>query len=418
MIPPAGGARTADAVTREVLRNGLTVVVRENPSAPVVAMTLMVRVGSCHETAATSGVTALLGRVLIKGTRHRSALELARAAEDAGGSLDVTADQEYAEVRALGLARHWRALLGLLHEVGTAPTLDPEEVERERAVLLDQIRGLEDQPGQVASRLLARALFGDHPLALPTAGTPESVAALGRADLVRHLAAHATPERIVLAVSGDVPAADVLAEAREAFGDLAPGAGEPALPPAPARPAVSRIAEARPTEQAHVVVGWLAPPVGHPDFGPLRVLDALLGGGMSSRLFNALREREGLAYAVGSYYPSRRAASRLVAQIGTAPANAPRAEQGILAEADRLRQEPVPGEELDRARAQLTGGFELDLRTNARQALYRGLFESLGVGHGFVSSYRGLVEAVTPADVQRVARRYLVDHAVAVVGPA
>jgi predicted Zn-dependent peptidase len=215
-----------------------------------------------------------------------------------------------------------------------------------------------------------------------------------------------------------VPAPEVLAEAREAFGDLAPGAGEPALPPAPARPAVSRIAEARPTEQAHVVVGWLAPPVSHPDFGPLRVLDALLGGGMSSRLFNALREREGLAYAVGSYYPSRRAASRLVAQIGTAPANAPRAEQGILAEAERLREEPVPGEELDRAKAQLTGGFELDLRTNARQALYRGLFESLGVGHGFVSSYRGLVEAVTPADVQRAARRYLVDHAVAVVGPA
>jgi predicted Zn-dependent peptidase len=405
-------------VTREVLGSGLTVVVRENPSAPVVAMTLMVRVGSCHETAATSGVTALLGRVLIKGTRHRSALELARAAEDAGGSLDTTADQEYAEVRALGLARHWRALLGLLHEVATAPTLDSEEVERERAVLLDQIRGLEDQPAQVASRLLARALFGDHPLALPTAGAPESVAALGRADLVRHLAAHATPERMVLAVSGDVPAADVLSAAREAFGDLAPGAGGPALPPVPARPAVARIAEARPTEQTQVVVGWLAPPVGHPDFGPLRVLDSVLGGGMSSRLFNALREREGLAYAVGSYYPSRRAGSRLVAQIGTAPANATRAEQGILAEAERLRQEPVAGEELDRAKAQLTGGFELDLRTNARQALYRGLFESLGVGHGFVSRYRELVEAVTPADVQRVARGYLVDHAVAVVGPA
>jgi predicted Zn-dependent peptidase len=412
----AAGVRAAGAVSREVLGNGLTVIVRENPSAPVVAMTTMVRVGSCHETAATSGVTALLGRVLLKGTRHRSALELARAAEDAGGSLDATVDQEYAEVRARGLARHWPALLGLLHEVTTAPTLDPEEVERERAALLDQIRSLEDQPGQVATRLLARALFGGHPYALPTVGTVESVASLRPADLARHLAAHARPERIVLAVSGDVPAAAVVAAVGESFGQLAPGAGDPPLPPLPARPAVARIAEPRPTEQAHVQVGWLAPPVAHPDYGPLRVLDTLLGGGMSSRLFTALREREGLAYAVGSYYPSRRLGSRLVAHIGTAAANAARAEQGILAEAARLREEPVEADELDRAKAQLTGGFDLDLRTNARQALYLGLFELLGVGHGFVTRYRPLVEAVTSADVQRAAGRYLVDPAVAVVG--
>ncbi len=139
---------------------------------------------------------------------------------------------------------------------------------------------------------------------------------------------------------------------------------------------------------------------------------------MSSRLFRALREQAGLAYAVGSFYPTRREASRLVIHIGTAPANAGRAESGILGEVERLHEEPVPDEELAGAKAFLCGAFDLDLRTNGRQSLYLGFFELAGVGHAYVVRYREVVEGVTAAEVQRVARRYLVEPAVATVGPA
>lgn len=411
------GPALAGATAREVLPNGTVVIAQESAGAPVVAMTLLVRVGSTHEGPETNGVTALLGRTLLKGTRARSALELAQAAEDAGGTLESATDQEYSELRVRGLARHWRTLLGLLHEVATAPSLLPEEIERERESLLAQLRGLEDQPFQVANRLLLRALYGDHPYGRPASGQAAAVRRLGRADLVRHFETFYTADRMILVVSGAAPAREVLAEAGRAFAAVPRGAAGPPVPAVPERAATARLAERRATQQAQLLLGVLAPPIGHPDYVPLKVTSAVLGAGMSSRLFRALRDEAGLAYAVGGFYPTRRETSRLVVHIGTAPANLAQAEAGIRRELERLREERVPADELARAKTALAGGFALDLRTNARQSFYLGFFELMGAGHAFVGRYPGLIDAVTAAEVQRVARRYFVDPAVVVVGP-
>lgn len=411
------GSRGAGPVERLALPNGMRVVARENPAAPVVAMTLFVRVGSRHETEATNGVTALLGRTVLKGTRTRSALEIVQEAESVGGGIESAADQEYSEIRAYGLARGWERLLALIHEVVTAPRLDAGEIERERVSLLAQIRGLEDQPFQVASRVLSRALYGQHPYGLPASGEPVSVGRLTRADLERHLEAFHVPGRMVLAVSGRVSASEVIAEAARLFGSLEGRDGLDPVSPAPGRPAVLRTRETRPTQQAQVLLGLLAPPIGDPDHVALRTLSAVLGSGMSSRLFRSLRDEAGLAYSVGAYYPTRLESSRLIVHIGTAPENVAAAEAGIRQELTRLVDEPVPDEELARTKVFLTGAFALDLRTNTRQSFYLGLFELLGVGHGYVARYRGLIDSVTSVDVQRVARRYLVEPAVVVLGP-
>ena len=210
-------------MTRLVLGNGLTVLVRENHGAPVVAMTLLSRGGSADEAPETNGVTALLGRVLLKGTQTRSALEVASAAEDAGGGIESSADQEYGEIQTFGLARHWRSLVALLHEVVTAPRLDDGEIERERAVLLAQIRGLEDQPAQVANRVLARGLFGPRGYGLPASGEEATVARITRENLVGRLAETYAADRLVLAVSGAVAAGDVLDEVGRTFQGLRRG---------------------------------------------------------------------------------------------------------------------------------------------------------------------------------------------------
>jgi zinc protease len=407
----------AGQVARTRLPNGLTVVVRENPAAPVAALTLFLGAGSRDESAATSGVSTLLGRVLIKGTHSRPALALAQAAEDAGGALESATDQEYSELRTRGLARHWRTLLDLLHDVATAPAFAPDEIERERETLLAQIRGLEDQPFQVANRLLSRALFGEHPYGLPVAGSPDTVRRLSRDDLVRHFEASTDPERMVLAISGQVAAADVLDEVARVFGDLPRRGAAPSFPPPPARPATPRLGETRPIHQTQVLVGFLAPPIDHADHLPLKLANAILGGGMSGRLFRTLRDEAGLAYAVGSFYPTRREASRVVVYIGTAPTNREAAEEGMMRELGRLRDEPVPAEELARSKAFLAGSFDLDLRTNERQSFYLGFYELMGVGHQYVQGYREGLLAVTSADVQHVARRYLTEPTVVVVGP-
>lgn len=415
-----GGVRLANAVLpvrREVLANGMTVVVRENPAAPVVAMTLAVGVGSRHETVDTNGVTALLGRTLLKGTRTRSALEVAQTAEDAGGTIESGTDQEYSEVRARGLARRWRPLIGLVHEVVTAPSLASDEIEREREALLAQIRGLEDQPFQVANRLLNRALFGTHGYGLPTSGESGTVRGLTRDDLVRHFQTFYTPDRMVLAVSGHVSLGDVLAECARLSGGAARGQAVVPLAPPPERPVRVRDEETRPIQQAQLLLGFMAPPLGHPDHVALRVMNAVLGSGMSSRLFRALRDEAGFAYAVGSLYPVRRETGRIVVYIGTAPSNVVAAEAGLRREIERLRMERVPDDELARARTFLEGAFALDLRTNVRQSFYLSFFELMGVGHGYLARYPDLIETVTGADVQHVAQRYLVESSVVVVGP-
>lgn len=408
----------ADAAARfQALPNGMRVVVRENRAAPVVALTLLVRVGSRDDTDATSGLTALLGRTLLKGTRARSALAIAQAAEDGGGALEVGTDQEYSEVRAHGLAREWRRLLELLHEVATEPAFLPDEVDRERALLLARIRALEDEPTAVANRLILRALYGTHGYGRPTVGETGTVSALGRDDLARHFARAYTPDRMVLAVAGAVNGGDVLAEAARLFGGLSRGTGDQPAIPAPAAPATSRVRERRPTEQTHLRVGVLAAAVGHPDHPALRVTNALLGGGMSSRLFRVLRDEAGLAYAVGSTYPSRRDGSHVVAHLGCAPSKVSAAEAGIRRELARLGAETVDEEELGRAKAWLTGTLALDLRTNARQAFALACFELMGVGYAFAWRLPELLGPVTAADVQRMAGRYLRDPAVVVVGP-
>jgi predicted Zn-dependent peptidase len=413
--PPAAGL---SPVTRLVLPNGLTVLVRENRSVPVVALTLLSHAGSANEAPERNGVTALLGRVLLKGTRARSAVEVAAAAEDAGGGIESGADQEYGEVRAWGLARHWRRLLALLHEVVTEPALADAEIERERQVLLAQIRGLEDQPAQVASRLLARGLFGPRGYGLPPSGDEATVARIVRADLVERLGEACAQDRLVLAVSGAVTADEVLAEVAQLFDGRPSGARLPAAPPPPSRPVELRQRETSPTKQAHILLGYLASTIAAPDHVALKVMNGVLGGGMSSRLFRTLRDEEGLAYSVGSAYPTRRGAGRLVLHIGTAPENVEAAEAGLRREAERLRAELVPEDELRRTKAYLSGSFVLDRRTNGRQSFYLAFFEVMGVGAEYVILYPSLLEAVDAPAVREAARRHLVEPATVVVGPA
>ena len=419
LSPEAGNAAVGGLgpVTRLVLPNRFTVLVRENPSAPVVALTLLSRAGSADEAADVNGVTALLGRVLLKGTRALSAVDIARTAEDAGGGIESGVDQEYAELRAFGLARHWRPLLALLHDVATAPRLADEEIERERRVLLAQIRGLEDQPAHVASRVLARALFGPRGYGLPPSGEEETVSRVAEGDLRARFGQAYAADRLVLAVSGAVAADEVLAEASRLFGSLSPGPPPPEAAPPPERPVRLRERQASPTQQAHVLVGYLAPPVAAPDHVALKVANGVLGGGMSSRLFRTLRDEEGLAYSVGSAYVTRRGVGRVVLHIGTAPENVEAAEAGLRREVERVAGEPVPDEELARTTAYLSGSFVLDRRTNGRQSFYLAFYEVMGVGAEYVMHYPGLLEAIDAPAVLRAARRHLVEPAVVVVGP-
>lgn len=406
------------AASRHVLPNGMTVLVRENSAVGVVAVSLQVRAGSHSETSATAGVTNFLHRAMLRGTVKRTAVKLAEAAEDIGGSLDATGEVESAEVRGQALARHWEALLGLIAEVVLQPVLPPEEIEKERRLLFGQIKTRADTPFSLSLDTLIRVLYGAHPYGRHSLGLKENIERLTRDELLAHYRAVYRPERIVLAVSGQVERERVVKAAERFFGGMARSAGGGAAEQvaAPASMGERRVIE-RPAQQAQILIGFLGPGLSDPLYPAVRVLGATLGGGMAGRLFVELRDRRGLAYSVGVLTPYRAGPAFFVAYLGTAPQNVAAAEAGVLQELERVRSAPVSAEELARAKAYVLGQLSMDRRTNARQAWYLAFFEVVGAGWDFPERYARGIEAVTAADVAAVAERYLTRPTIVVLQP-
>ena len=414
---PGAAAAQPPGITRHLLPNGMTVIVRENPAAPVVTASLQVRAGSRFETPEMAGITNFLLRTMIRGTSRRSATELAEAAEEIGGSLDASGEVESAEIRGEALARHWEGLLGLIAEVALEPSFPGEEIERERRLILSQIKTRAETPFTLSLDALLRELYGSHPYAWPGVGLASAVGRFARGELVARYRAVFQSERVVLAVSGQVSHARVVRTSERLFAKLPrSGAGEVGAA-APATPVGARRVLERPAQQAQVLVGYLGPGLSDPAYPAVRVLGAVLGGGMAGRLFVELREKRGLAYALGVLIPFRTGPSFFVTHLGTAPENSAAAEAGLLAELERIRQAPVGREELARAKAYLLGNFALDRRTNARQAWYLAFFEVIGAGWDFPERYAQALDAVTAADVEAAAQRFLVRPTIVVLQP-
>ena len=423
VLVSAGAARADEArVTRTVLPNGLRVLVRENPAAGVVAVSLQVRAGSRFEAAENAGITNFLHRVMVRGTSRHSMVELATAAEEIGGTIDASGDVEYAEIRGTALSRHWAALLDLVAEVALRPTVPADGVEVERRLILSQIQTRMDMPFQFALDTMLEDLYRGHPYGLSSVGRKASIERISRDDLLKHYRSIYHPNRLVLAVSGQVPSTRVLAAAEKlfaAFPERGSGGGEgPFIAPAPAiTPAGGRHVVERAAQQAQILVGFAGPSVTDPDYAAVKVLGAVLGGGMAGRFFVELRDKLGLAYSLGTINPSRAGPAFIVGYMGTAPASAQPAEAGILREIERSRVDPPSAEELARAKAYLLGSQAMDRRTNARQTWYLAFFELIGAGHDFPDRYARLIGAVTAADVRAAAQRYLERPTIVVLLP-
>jgi predicted Zn-dependent peptidase len=406
LTPTVVFAQTA-GVTRSRLPNGLTVVVRENAEAPVVAYSLLVKMGTRTETPDNAGIANMLQTMMVRGTEKMNGEQIAAAADRMGGSIDAYGDADYSEISATALARNWLQMLELVADVTLRPTIPDGTVKPVRDFILRQIRNRGEKPFDVAADQMRIALFGTNPYAWDPLGRRESVERLTRDALVAYYRSQYVPEQLVLAVSGDVKSAEVLAQVQRLFGAMPAGKAPAPSIPAPPAMAASREVLVVPGAQAQIFMGALAPPFTHPDYAPLKVMTAILGGGMASRFFSDLRDKQALAYTTGAQYHPRLDTSGFVAILGTAPGNVPKAEAALREQLARIQSEPASAEEVAVARSYVIGSQAMDRRTNARQAWYLGAAELAGVGHEFFDAYVGNVRKVTPADVQRVARRYL-----------
>jgi predicted Zn-dependent peptidase len=309
-------------------------------------------------------------------------------------------------------------MLDLVAEVALTPSLPDGTLNAVRDFLVRQIRNRGEKPYDVALDTLLARTFGDNPYAWEPSGLKESLERVDRAALIAHYRRHYVPGGMVLAVSGNVKAAEVIARAERLFSVLPPAsAPAPNSAGAPA-PAATRDALRVPGAQAQIFMGGLAPAMTDPDFAAMKLVSTVLGGGLAGRFFAELRDKQALADTTATQEPMRVEPGYFLALLGTAPDNVVKAEPALRDQLERIRREPVPDEDLRVAKAYLLGSLAMDRRTNARQAWYLAALEAQGVGHEYLERYTAQVRAMTAADLQRAAQRYLaVLHTVVVEPP-
>jgi predicted Zn-dependent peptidase len=406
------------AASKHPLPNGLRVVIKPNPRGDIVALDLLVGASAAAEPEQLAGLRQLTQQLLLRGTQLHSGDELADYLEGLGASLDVAVGLDYVEVFALAPASAFAPVCRCLAEVVSRPLFDPGQLESQREAALQFASSLEDDPFQSAYLLMRQTLYGDHPYGRAPAGTPPSLARISRQDLLDFYHAYYRPNNAVLGISGNVSLPSALAAAAEAFGEWQPAPVPAVAAQAPRSLLISRLSvQEKPIRVSYLVVGFLAPGVGEEDYFPLQVAEAVLGGGMSSRLFTELRGRRGLVYEATCFYPTLAARGHFSASAVCQSEDFREVSEALVGEFRRLRENPLSGEELARAKQYLLGSYALAHQRNRQQAYYLAWYELLGVGYQFDQLYPRRIAAVTAEQVRRAAQNCFTRYAQALLLP-
>jgi predicted Zn-dependent peptidase len=380
---PKGASTVSGAVRKEILDGGLTLLTERMPEFRSVCLGVCLRKGSRDETAAENGITHFIEHLVFKGTETRSAREIAKLFDRFGGHTDASTGREQTWFWAKVLDGHVAEALDLLADIVLRPRFDAGEIERERKVIFEEIHMVEDSPEELVYDLFYDALWGDHPLGRPIQGTVGSVTAMGRDAILDYFRRAYVAGNVIVAAAGSLDHDAIAGQVRRAFAGLPAGDGTP-----PARPPEIRgralLREKRDLEQLQLCLGVPAFPMSDPRRYVGAVLNTILGGNPSSRLFQAVREERGLAYSVYSSISGYLDAGYLVISLATAPEQAGRALDVVRAEVGRLRREPAPAAELADAKEHLKGSLMLGLESSssrmsnlARQEIYFGRQSSL-----------------------------------------
>jgi predicted Zn-dependent peptidase len=409
MIPPV--------YNRQVLPNGMVVLTERMPAVKSASIGVWVKVGSRDESPEVAGVSHFIEHMLFKGTERRSAQEIAKAIDAVGGTLDAFTSRESTCFYAKVLGEHLPLAIDILADTFLHSRLAPDDIDRERQVILQEIKMVEDTPDDLVHDLFAEAIWGDHPVARPILGQKEIVLRLSQSDIRRHMDRFYRPDCTVIAAAGDIEhdrLVDLVSRAFDGFD----GQSIHLDPPAPVSMAAVRVEE-RDTAQLHLCLGMDGLPHAHEDRYAISLLNAMLGGSMSSRLFQEVREKRGLAYSIYSYQASYRDCGLLVVYAGTSPESSNQVVDLIRAECARLRDEPVDPIDLQQAKDQLKGNLLLGLEgTSSRMTRLAKMEIYFQRNHELDEIIAG-IERVSADQFQALAERILRDEAFAItsIGP-
>jgi predicted Zn-dependent peptidase len=386
------------------LPNGLRVLTVTLPHVQSVSLGLFMGVGSRFETEAMSGASHFIEHMVFKGTRRwPTARDVAEAIEGRGGMFNGSTGLESTLYWAKVAARDVPQAMDVLSDMLLQPTFDPVEMEKERAVISEEINYALDAPDSLAQIMVSQLQWPDHPLGRDIAGTRETVAGLDRGSMLSFLADHYLPGATILGMAGQISHRQALELAQRYLSDWAPGPLRSWDPAPPDHHGPSLQVEFRPTEQAHLAFSFCGPSRNDPRRPTVRLLNVILGEGMRSRLFQEVRERLGLAYSVDSWVSSLEDTGSLGIYAGVGVSRAQEAIRAIVHQLDLLRQEPVPEDEMERTKQFVRGRLLLSLENSFAVGSWYARQELQGPDVLQPEESLAQVEAVQAADLQALA---------------
>jgi predicted Zn-dependent peptidase len=412
---------TASLTGRDVavstLSNGIRLITETIPHVRSVAVGVWMGTGSRQETPEQNGISHFIEHMVFKGTTTRSAEEIARSVDSIGGNLDAFTAKEMVSFNAKVLDEHLPEVFDILSDLVLHPLFKEEDIEKEKGVVLEELKMEADNPEYLVHEIFSNSFWKDHPLGKPILGTRETVRRLTRESIEAYYRQFYVPSNIIITAAGNLDHGKLLELAQVRFEALSPNGSVPSSP-APFTHARLNLRHKKSLEQVHLCVGVPCYPIPHERRYAISVLNTLLGGGMSSRLFQNIREKRGLAYAVFSEISAFRDSGCLSVYAGTSAGSAKEVVRLILEEFRRLKDEHLPEEEVRRAKDNLKGSLLLGLESTpsrmanlARQHLYFNRFLTL-------DEMAENIERVTAGEMQEAAQAFFHSRqvALAVVG--
>ncbi len=400
-------------IHREKLANGLTVITEEMKHIRSASIGIWLQTGSRDEQAEWNGISHFIEHMVFKGTKNRTAEQIAREVDSIGGNMDAFTAKECICFNVKVLDEHIATALDILSDLVLNPVFDAADIARERRVILEEIKMDEDNPDYLVHEIFTQNFYKDHPLGKPILGTKETVKRFEREPVVEAYQHSFAPNNIIVSAAGNLDHQRFVDLVRNHFDKMKSRAnGLHSSVPKTASRIILRNKKA--LEQVQLCVGVPAHPLAHEQRHASYMLNTLLGGGMSSRLFQNIRERQGLAYSIYSDLNPYRDTGCLAVYAGTSLASAAKVVQSVVGEFHKLKTEPVPEEELRRSKAQLKGSLMLSLESStarmsnlARQEMYFDRFVGL-------DELIERIEAVTADDLTALANEFFKTETVAV----
>ncbi|HWR71921.1 MAG TPA: pitrilysin family protein [Nitrospirota bacterium] len=402
---------------KDTLANGIRVVSETLPKSRSISIGVWVKVGSRHEPKELGGISHFIEHLFFKGTKKRTAKDIAIEMDSLGGEMNAFTSQETTTYYVKVLDEHLPKAVDLLSDILLGSRFDPAELEKERKVILEEIKGVEDTPDDYIHELFINTVWPDHPLGRPILGTRETIKALTHKDILAYIEQYYSPREIVISVAGNFEHGRLIELLNAHFGALT----RTGIPKQEATPAFTHAiaVKKKQLEQVQVCLGCKGINYTHEDRFVISALNGVLGSSMSSRLFQEVREQNALAYSIYSYLASYRDTGLLTVYAGTDPSNALQAVQLVIKEMKKIKDEGITAAEESRVKNQIKGNLVLSLESSnshmsrlARQEIFYGKYLSVD------DIIKG-VEKVTTDQVQRIAQQLFTAEniSLAILGP-